>query len=285
MIINRHSKSNNAIMKAALTLFALLSLLSSTAIAQPPPGTIIRPSPQPSQGTPTAAPSGGTGTGGGNSTQPTGGIIRPSNIPGLPNGGLGNGTCDPALGCTDTTGVDCIESTGGSPGSFILRNPIGSTVAPIGNILMINWTYTSVDTSRFPNSSIAIYYALFAASTSSTPGTVKPDTWYSFPIATNIPTNALSYEWRVPQLQPGQYKLRIVGDSLDPALSQSRGQSVCIRDSQPLPFTSAGFFIVGSSQLVSFPDTFGPSSGSLKSISNLLSLLGLGVSLVLALVA
>jgi hypothetical protein len=93
----------------------------------------------------------------------------------------------------------------------------------------------------------------------------------------------------VPQLQPGLYKLRIVGDGLDPALAQSRGQTQCIQDQQPLPYTSAGFFIVGSSQLVSYPDTFGPSNdgvstklGSVGGNSGWFVLMSLGTALVVS---
>jgi hypothetical protein len=51
-----------------------------------------------------------------------------------------NGNCDINDGCVDLTGA-CIQETGGSPGSFVITNPTSTSVAPIGNNLIVNWTY------------------------------------------------------------------------------------------------------------------------------------------------
>ncbi|KAJ3107271.1 hypothetical protein HDU96_007945 [Phlyctochytrium bullatum] len=178
--------------------------------------------------------------------------------------------CDPIFGCADFSGVSEIgtgtDGCAGTPGYFFITSPNISSIVAVGNRLLVNWTYREVDTNRYPNRSVALYYALIGTAASSLNQiTVKADTWYSNPIATNLSKGVSLYEWIVPSLQTGRYQLRIVGDDLDPLLSNSKGQVPCIRDGQPLPYSSAVFRVVGNSQLNAFPDNFGPSNPAARS--------------------
>ncbi|KAJ3098743.1 hypothetical protein HDU97_003751 [Phlyctochytrium planicorne] len=175
--------------------------------------------------------------------------------------------CDPLFGCTDFTGVtpggpNNDANCQGIPGYFQLTSPNATSIIAVGNRLLVNWTY-ALTNPRYPNNSISIYYALIGTSQSSLNQiTVTPATWYSSPVVEKLPKGTTQFEWILPNLQTGKYQLRIVGDDLDPYLSQSRGQIACIREGQPLPKTTALFRVVGNSQLNDFQDGFGPSSGA-----------------------
>ncbi|KAJ3326965.1 hypothetical protein HDU76_012473 [Blyttiomyces sp. JEL0837] len=185
------------------------------------------------------------------------------------NGGNGgNGGSATSSSPAATTTANCIQNSGGSPGYFILKSPIGTTLAPVGNNLMINWTYEQTDTTQFPASSIALYYALFSTSASGTGSqpSVTADTWYSNPIVTNLDKTALSYIWKIPSLQPGLYKIKIIGDGMDPQRAQLHGQTQCILSNQPLPYSSAEFRIVGNGPLVNYTDWYGPASDAMSSV-------------------
>ncbi|KAJ3098530.1 hypothetical protein HDU97_003949 [Phlyctochytrium planicorne] len=174
--------------------------------------------------------------------------------------------CDPVFGCTDFTGISGNPSTdancAGTPGFFQLTSPNSTTIIAVGNRLLVNWTYAGTD-ARYPNKSISIYYALIGTTNVALNQiAVTADTWYANPVVVNLAKGVTQFEWMVPNLQTGRYQLRIVGDDLDPFLSQSRGQIPCIRDGQPIPKTSALFRVVGNSQLNNFNDNYGPGSGA-----------------------
>ncbi|KAJ3203260.1 hypothetical protein HDU82_006713 [Entophlyctis luteolus] len=149
------------------------------------------------------------------------------------------------------------------PGSIIIESPNGNVLAEsaavVGGKLNITWEYNVGTTVP---KSIAIYYANIPSSGASTIASYYDNS----AIVTNLDGATTTFIWTIPGLQTGNYKLRIVGDGIDPAYYSivHTGQSQCFANGQALPGTSlVPFVIAGNSQLVSFADNYGPSNGAL----------------------
>ena len=58
-------------------------------------------------------------------------------------------------------------------------------------------------------------------------------------------------------------------DGLDPAYvaASQPGVVACVRDGQPLPYTSATFLVIQTGFLLNYTDKFGPSSSARSSLS------------------
>ncbi|KAJ3205086.1 hypothetical protein HDU83_002626 [Entophlyctis luteolus] len=178
-----------------------------------------------------------------------------------------------------TASVACNSSA--LAGSIIIENPNGNdlanSAAVVGGRLNITWEY---NTGTTVPKTIAIYYANIPSS-----GTITAASYYeNSAIVSNLNGATTTYIWTVPSLQTGNYKLRVVGDGIDPAYYSivHTGQSQCYASGQALPGTSlVSFIIAGNSQLVSFSDNYGPSNSALP-LHGGLGVLALVVGLLVA---
>ncbi|KAJ3185879.1 hypothetical protein HK101_009788 [Irineochytrium annulatum] len=258
---------------AFICVIAALCLLPSLALAQLQisPNDILSPNIIRAR---SPAPQGAPPAGGNPPTSPV--VVSPSRTAAAPAAtGTGftiapNATafCNPATnpnGCPDSTGASsCSEAY--VPGWISFSSPNITSILPVGNTLLVNWTYGGAWDPTYPRTSVAVYYAQVASSSSALGTyTVNPRTWYQNPLVTNLDPKSTVFNWNVGSLASGIYQLRIVADGVDPALMQLNGQSACLNDGQPLPGISAAFRVVGNGQLQSFADYYGPStSGAAK---------------------
>ncbi|KAJ1564679.1 hypothetical protein HK096_006812, partial [Nowakowskiella sp. JEL0078] len=167
-----------------------------------------------------------------------------------------NSTCNPknnstVTGCSDTTNV--ISCTGSStPGAFSLSNPTQYTVAEVGNTLNISWSYTAqTNVNRFPNKSIDIYFQSTVSYSS---------TKWEKNVTLGLSPKAMFYLWKIPQVQNGDFVIRLVADGIDPITSST----TCVPEGAPIPYISSQFLVVNPVQLATYPDPFPPSSSALK---------------------
>ncbi|KAI8815330.1 hypothetical protein BJ742DRAFT_765711 [Cladochytrium replicatum] len=159
-------------------------------------------------------------------------------------------------GCASTTTNPAVCDPKAVPGGFLFKSPTINTIAEVGSPLNISWSYTPyTKTNLFPNNSIEIFFQNAAADG------FKPAVWTRY-VATRISPNATFYIWDVPQIQNGQYILRLVADGFDPVVAAAKGQTVCWSDGQPIPQMSNEFRIVNPQPLAETPDNFGPNSGA-----------------------
>ncbi|KAJ3018263.1 UNVERIFIED_CONTAM: hypothetical protein HDU68_011247 [Siphonaria sp. JEL0065] len=201
----------------------------------------------------------GQGTGTGNTgTGNTTGNTTTITLPGILGGN--------AVGATNNASQPCVPNSSAQPGAIFLLSPntnnVQTSAGVVGGKLNITWAYDR--NTMIPNT-IAIYYAEMPASNALVVASAPtPATYYSnIPIAQNLPGSATYYIWPITGLTPGNYLLRIVGDGIDlPYYTQQHpGQVQCYKANQAFPGQSqAAFAIAGNSQLVGFPDNFGPVS-------------------------
>ncbi|KAI9337880.1 hypothetical protein DFJ73DRAFT_588444 [Zopfochytrium polystomum] len=168
-------------------------------------------------------------------------------------------TCSIADNCATYDG-NCVNLGAGSQGFIRFSSPIATSVALVGNTFNISWTYDSVNTTQFPANQISLYYALTTSSVTGTTSTVTAATWYQHLVAT-LPPNAMSFNWTVPSLEAGQYKIRIVADRLDPDYATSLNQFQCIFPGQPIPTSSAAFRVLEAGELIPYTDKYPPQLG------------------------
>ncbi|KAI8611715.1 hypothetical protein BC830DRAFT_1140104 [Chytriomyces sp. MP71] len=160
----------------------------------------------------------------------------------------------------------CIPNNNNQQGSIFILTPsansLQNSAAVVGGKLNITWLYG--DNTVRP-AILAIYYANIPINNGLTiTKAPTPADYYPNPVVTNLPGTSTSYLWLVKDLQPGNYVLRIVGDGIDPQYyaAANPGKVQCWKQGQPFPGTSLQAFAVsGNSQLIGYPDSFGPSSG------------------------
>ncbi|KAJ3129658.1 hypothetical protein HK100_008490 [Physocladia obscura] len=180
---------------------------------------------------------------------------------------------------TTSSNSTCVYDSTAQPGSIFLLTPNSNNVqksaAVIGGNLNITWSYnigTTIPTS------IDIYWANVPSSNGLVAASAPTAaTFYSNPpIATNIPGSKTTYIWKVTNLQPGNYELRIVGDNIDPAyyITQHPGENQCYKSNQAFPATSLSPFVVaGNNQLVTYPNNYGASNSATSCFASGLVLL------------
>ncbi|KAI9203626.1 uncharacterized protein BJ171DRAFT_509120 [Polychytrium aggregatum] len=177
-----------------------------------------------------------------------------------------------AGGCTDQTNAQPCSSLDSIPGSFQFTAPTMNTIVTVGSNLTISWGYSSnTDRTKFPAKNIGIYVALINSNGN------QP----VYNLIAKINPNLTTFNWNsINQTQTGQYSLRLVADDLDP-LKVVNGQVPCYSSGFPLPTISNAFRIVQSDYLPSYPDGFGPNSGSARILAMSVGLIS-AISLLLA---
>ncbi|KAJ3086698.1 hypothetical protein HK100_008620 [Physocladia obscura] len=160
----------------------------------------------------------------------------------------------------------CVYDNSAQPGSIFLLSPnsndIEKSATVVGGNLNITWSYNSDTTIP---TKINIYWANVPVSNALVAASAPTAaTFYSNPsVASSIPGSQTSYIWKVSGLQPGNYKLRIVGDGIDPSyyVIQHPGEVQCYKSNQAFPATSLSTFVVaGNTQLVTYQNNYGPSN-------------------------
>ncbi|KAJ3129211.1 hypothetical protein HK098_002195 [Nowakowskiella sp. JEL0407] len=188
-----------------------------------------------------------------------------------------NSTCNPqqnnTAGCTDT--VNAVVCTGGnSPGAFLLYSPVQFTVAEVKNTLNISWDYTTAtNVNRYPNKTIDIYYQSTL--------NYNPQKWDKTVVA-GLNPKAKSYLWTVPQVQNGDFVIRLVADGIDPLVQIASGKEVCVPDGAPLPYLSSKFKVVNPVHLYPVDDPLPPNTSASEMLRPLF--LGTFVLMMLAVV-
>ncbi|KAJ3055832.1 hypothetical protein HK097_009035 [Rhizophlyctis rosea] len=205
-------------------------------------------------------PSGGTGSGPVQSPSGTNGSALPPAS--SPTGTLpSNGTLTPNTNSTNSTipnnttaspTPEPIFACGNAPGQFVVDKPVASSIAIVSQQLNISWHYSGLtNTSAYPRNKVSIYYQ------NADGANPLPTGWK---LVTELNRTATMFLWNVPQLQDGNYMVRLVADDLDAQQQQGK----CYPDSFPVASSSARFRINNNIPLATYTDGFGASSGGLK---------------------
>ncbi|TPX54494.1 hypothetical protein PhCBS80983_g05898 [Powellomyces hirtus] len=145
---------------------------------------------------------------------------------------------------------------GASQGAIFITNPTRGSTTVVGSTLNITWTYSDLtDKARFPAKNIALYYQRADQG-------VTPTGWK--PIIEDLNPKATVYTWTVPNVQDGQFFIRIAADGIDPQRS-TNPDTRCVPDTFPGPSNSQQFLITALPPLQTFPDNLGPNSAAEKS--------------------
>ncbi|KAJ1558002.1 hypothetical protein HK096_004124 [Nowakowskiella sp. JEL0078] len=163
--------------------------------------------------------------------------------------------CLVSLVCAQNSStVICSQSVGLS----IFTNPTANSIVLINSVINVTWKYSSVNTARYPNSTVVLYYAQGSQDGSQLKykefGRTKnrTDTWFL---------------WTVPNAADGVYTIRLAPDDIDQY--GQVGTSKCTPEGFPnIASVSASFVNVRSANTDSKSvDNYGPNSGTTQTFS------------------